>query len=300
MIRQLTWRLALSAVALSVLAVSSLPVDVASARAAKPTGNQSCGPNIYKQDGQAWRCTFADDFSGSSLDTRKWFVQETANSGFGVGGECFVKSRNNVSVGGGSLRLTARREPNPFTCASPGASYTTQYTSGSVSTYGLFAQAYGRFEIRARFPAAKVAGLQSALWLWPANPSKYGAWPMSGEIDIAEEYSQYSDRVIPYIHYISTDLSAQHTNTACLINDVSAPHTYVAEWTASTITISYDGVTCLKHTISPAAPLTGSAPFDQPFIVALTQALGVGNNAFDPSSTPLPATTQVDYVHVWS
>ena len=34
-------------------------------------------------------------------------------------------------------------------------------------------------------------------------------------------------------------------------------------------------------------------------MVALTQALGIGSNAFDPATTPLPATTQIDYVHVW-
>ena len=39
--------------------------------------------------------------------------------------------------------------------------------------------------------------------------------------------------------------------------------------------------------------------FDWPSFVALTQALGVGTNAFDPATTPVPATTQVDYVHVW-
>jgi hypothetical protein len=40
-------------------------------------------------------------------------------------------------------------------------------------------------------------------------------------------------------------------------------------------------------------------PFDQPFFVALTQALGQNGNAFDPNTTPLPATTQVDHVRVW-
>ena len=40
-------------------------------------------------------------------------------------------------------------------------------------------------------------------------------------------------------------------------------------------------------------------PFDQPFFVALTQALGVDTNVFNPATTPLPATTQVDYVRVW-
>jgi hypothetical protein len=45
--------------------------------------------------------------------------------------------------------------------------------------------------------------------------------------------------------------------------------------------------------------LVGSQPFDQPFMVVLTQALGITTNEFDPATTPLPATTQVDYVRVW-
>ena len=51
--------------------------------------------------------------------------------------------------------------------------------------------------------------------------------------------------------------------------------------------------------LDPASPLVGSQPFEQPFFVALTQALGVGSNEFGPATTPLPATTEVDYVHVW-
>ena len=45
-------------------------------------------------------------------------------------------------------------------------------------------------------------------------------------------------------------------------------------------------------------PLTGSQPFDHPFMIALTQALGVAGNSVT-SATPLPATTQIDYVRVW-
>jgi hypothetical protein len=51
---------------------------------------------------------------------------------------------------------------------------------------------------------------------------------------------------------------------------------------------------------NPAAPLVKPQPFDQPFFINLTQALGIGANLFDPATTPLPATTQVDYVRVWS
>ena len=70
-------------------------------------------------------------------------------------------------------------------------------------------------------------------------------------------------------------------------------------WTTSSITISFDGQTCLQDVWDPALPLVKPQPFDHPFMVALTQALGQTTNAFDPLVTPLPATTDIDYVHVW-
>ncbi|MDX6232949.1 MAG: hypothetical protein QOH68_1949 [Nocardioidaceae bacterium] len=258
----------------------------------------NCGGTLVKANGSRWVCTFVDNFDGERLDTSKWFVQRTDGSGFQGGGDCFVNSTNNVKVANGVLSLTTRKEAQAFTCKSPYGNYTTRYTSGMVSSYFRFAQAYGRFEIRAKFPAAKVAGLQSALWLWPDNPTRFGSWPASGEIDIAEFYSQYPDRAIPYIHYHAATRAGAVTNNFCMIANASGFHTYVAEWTASTITITYDGKTCLTHTIKPAAPLTGSEPFNQPFIIALTQALGIGANSVT-GSTPLPATTAVDYVRVW-
>ena len=45
------------------------------------------------------------------------------------------------------------------------------YTSGLVETKGTFAQAYGRFEVRAKLPRGQ--GIWPAHWLLPAD----GAWP---------------------------------------------------------------------------------------------------------------------------
>jgi hypothetical protein len=56
---------------------------------------------------------------------------------------------------------------------------------------------------------------------------------------------------------------------------------------------------CTISDLAPSTTTSGQQTFDQPFMVALTQALGVGDNAFDPSTTPLPATTEVDRVRVW-
>jgi hypothetical protein len=287
--------------------IPSPPSPAAAATASPPRADpdpdelpapDACGSRIAKGTGGYWECTFSDDFDGTSLDRSKWVPQRTDQSGYLNGpAACFVDSPENVSVSGGSLRLTARREPAPIGC---GPAFTTEYTSGMVTTaMGRFSQAYGRFEIRAKVPPARVRGLQTALWLWPTDAARYGAYPGSGEIDIAEMYSLHPDRAIPYIHYRADALDPNVTNTGCMISDLSAFHTYTLEWTATSMKISYDGRTCLFDHWVPASPLTGSQPFDQPFFISLTQALGVGTNEFDPATTPLPATTTVDYVRVW-
>jgi beta-glucanase (GH16 family) len=287
-------------VSAAVVASSLAAAPQSVAKPGKPPPAPACGGTaLAKSSGGYWQCTFDDEFSSSSLDTSKWVVQQTSNSSFHSGPECFVNSPNNVSVADGMLSLTARKEAAPFVCVDPSGDYMTQYTSGMVSTYGKFSQTYGRFEVRAKLPAATVAGLQESFWLWPVSPARYGAWPASGEIDFAEIYSRYSDRAIPYVHYNAASYDANVTNSYCMINDIAQFHTYAVEWTTSTITITYDGTTCLVDHWDPAAPLVKPQPFDQPFLLALTQALGIGANAFDPTTTPLPATTQIDYVRIW-
>jgi beta-glucanase (GH16 family) len=287
--------MAVTAVALLGSAVS--PWAPSAAAAAPSCGDQEAGKGIDEQ----WRCTFADEFNGAGLDPAKWVAQRTDTSGYTSGPTaCFVDSPSNIAVSGGTLDLTVRKEPAPFTCEDPHGSFPTQYTSGMVSTWDRFSQAYGRFEVRARISSARVAGLQTSLWLWPADQSRYGTWPTSGEIDIAEMFSVYPDRAIPYIHYtpLVPDLSV--TNTSCIIERPDGFHTYALVWSPRIIKVIYDGRTCLiERDWSPAPPLSAPQPFDQPFIIALTQALGMGTNAFDPSTTPLPATTSVDYVRAW-
>lgn len=281
---------AATAVGVLALAIIASPATAQSA--------PSCGAKIYKANGTAWKCTFADDFNGHVLDTKKWSVQRTA-TGMHAGQECLVNSTHNVSVSGGNLHLTARKEKARFTCQYPFGNYTTQWTSGGVTTTGKFAQAYGRFEFRAKFPDTQVAGVQTSLWLYPTT-LKYGAWPASGEIDVAEFYSRYPDRTIPYIHYFPAHGASAVTNQFCKLKP-TAYHSYVAEWTKKSITISHDGVVCLSHAINPAGLFRSApAPFDQPFAVLLTQVLGNATNVFNPATTPLPARTDIDWVRVWS
>ncbi len=266
------------------------------------SGSNCGGTQMYDSQGTLLICTFDDEFNGVSLDTTKWVVQQTATSGYtdpGTTMACFVDSPNNVSVSGGVLNLTVRQEASPFNCKVGASSFPTSYTSGMVTTYGLFSQAYGTFEVRAKLPASTIQGLQETFWLWPANSSAYGSgWPESGEIDLAEFYSDFPTLDIPYIHYNAAAPDPNVTASNCSITPGTF-NTYGLQWSPTSLTVTYNGQICLIDHPNPAAPLSGNEPFDKPFLISLTQTLGIGSNTFLPGTTPLPATTQVDWVRVW-
>jgi beta-glucanase (GH16 family) len=271
------------------------PADAAKGGGSRTTTSPDCGPAISKSTGGQWVCTFVDNFSGSALDSTKWVPFTTKSSGV-ITTECRVSSSRNITVAGGVLRLTVRKESKAIKCATPTGSYNTSYTGGNVTSQGKFAQAYGRFEIRAAFPGTTVKGLHSGLWLWP----RYFAYAEhSGEIDIAEYRTGHAGYVVPYVHYTSATPDPNRTNNWCAVSRPQDFHTYVLEWNTQTLTISYDGKVCIVDNWQPASPMIKPQPFDRPFFLNLTHSLGLYANAFDPAITPLPSTMQVDYVRVW-
>ncbi len=261
-----------------------------------------CGPAVEKADGSEWECVFSDDFAGDALDKKHWTVLSSLASGYRNGPECYLGDESplgadDVVVARGVLRLTARALDHEVVCPSLSGDFPSRWTGAFVTTYGKYTTTFGRVEVRAAFPDVDVPGVHAALWLWPQDLA-YGS-EITGEIDLAEYFSQYPDRAVPFLHYVPAVPDGTNTNNNCLLKDPDAMHTYVIEWEPGHVTISYDGEVCVDHDIAPAPPLTGSQPFDQPFTLNLTQALGVGTNAF-AESTPLPATTTVDYVRVWN
>jgi beta-glucanase (GH16 family) len=259
-----------------------------------------CGtdPTPVKTDGAPWVCSFDDEFDGTKLDTTKWLPLTTSKNGVKAGGGCFVDDPDNIGVSDGELHLTVRQEAVPVLCHSPKGNFYTYATAGQVTTSGKFAQTYGRFSIRARMPAAAAGGIHSALWLWPQSPFLTS---LLAEIDVAEVYSALNDRAIPYLHYLldktTVDLISGtnvFTNNYCMIDDVTAFHDYTLVWTPTTLTIDYDGQTCLVDNVLPLGP----SPFRQEYFLTLTESLGVGANA-PTLQTPLPSTMDIDWVRVW-
>lgn len=269
--------------------------------------SQPCGKRILRRNGTPWACVFDDEFTGHHLNRRQWIPQRTANSGFAPGDVCYLDSPHTVTVAHGTLNLTVRRHHT-----SCGTAPASRYIGGSVSTWQRFTQTYGRYEVRARIPATTSAGLQETFWLWPNTQTVYGPWPASGEIDFAEFYSQWPDWTIPYLHYNYDPRTANWATNTNVVTAWPAPNnqpgtncrinrgrynTYTLTWLPGQLSISINGHRCLTDHYRPAG-LTSPAPFDQPFMIALTQALGIGTNA-PTRRTPLPATTRIDYVRIW-
>jgi beta-glucanase (GH16 family) len=281
-------RLPLSALAAAV-AISTLVLVPLSQTVGSPVASAqgpSCNGNPDGLSGQ-WTCTFDDEFNGTSLNTANWAPQLTATSGYITGGpDCYVNNPNTISVSGGYLNLSVLKVA-PFTCV-PG--YTPSYEAGMVTTSNLFSQTYGAFEVRAKIPDVTVPGLQETLWLYPQTTPVPGN---TGEIDFAEFYSQYPTLDVPYLHYLLGIGDPDVTAYNCTI-DPSVFNTYEVDWTPSSITILYNGQTCLVD-----QPIGGPAPFNVAHFISLTQALGIGTNA-PTANTPLPATTEIDWVRAWT
>jgi len=248
--------------------------------AAKAESNRdACGPKTRKPNGRPWRCTFVDHFKVPKLS--RFWVQHPEKVPLSPGAAC--KKRKNVKVWNGQLQLSVNRTGKVFGC---------QFHVGAVTTYHTFSQKYGRFQARIRVRGTQQRGLQEAFWLWPDDRVKSkDRWPASGEIDIAETYSQHPDLAVPFLHYGSGGVQ-KGVNTA---QDCEAKrgkwHVYTLIWGPEKIEIKVDGKRCLLNT-------SGDRAFKKKYIVCFTAMNGIGGNRVT-SKTPLPSTMRVDWVKVW-
>jgi beta-glucanase (GH16 family) len=259
---------------------------------APPTQYDSCGARPRKADGSLWSCTFDDEFAGTSLDRTKWVPNTYFATWSGTTHACYRDDPSNVNVADGVLSLTMLKLDAPAPCAL--AVEPTQYMSGSVSTYHLFSQQYGRFEARMKTTAANTTGLQEAFWLWPDDRSSTINWPDSGEIDVAETFSAHPATAGSYLHYDSDQSSLLlASNASNCAASRGVWNTFAVEWGPSRIETFVNGKSCLVNT-------SGDPAFQKRYIINLTQGMGGGTWNQLVDGTPIPATVQFDYVRVWS
>jgi beta-glucanase (GH16 family) len=268
-----------------------VPVATASTAGAAFTSD-ACGTMLAKSTGGTWTCSFVDNFDGTKLDTNKWTAMDTSVIGWYKGDTCFLKDQG-YRVRAGKLELVASKRA-PFTCTTPTGGFTTQHVGGAIASAGKFSQTYGRFEARMKFPNFKGAGLHGGFWMNPQKPV-YGVWPASGEIDVAEWFSVWADRMYPSLHY--SGRTNADTAWDCSSGTLGQFHQYAVEWKPTVMNFFYDGKLCFSRSWDPVG-LTAPQPFDQPFYNVLTWGAGTSFDAPD-ANTVFPSTLTVDYVKTW-
>lgn len=245
--------------------------------------------------GQYGHLAWSDEFDGTELDRSKWTPQYGDGSQYGIPGwgnnelQSYTDSPSNLFVQNGRLNIVAQKQGN-------------QYTSARIRTLGNGEFTYGRMEASIKVPTAGQ-GLWPAFWMLPTD-SPYGGWAAGGEIDIAE-WINGMDVAHGTLHHGSAWPSNQQTTGSFnpAGGAITGFHTYAIEWDPDEIRWYFDGVLYsqknLNQWFSENAPGDAEAPFDWNFHFILNLAIGGNWPGYPNSSTPFPASLEVDWVRVW-
>ena|SRR5438105_11215395 len=225
---------------------------------------------------------FTDSFSPGSLDGTRWETCYPWAAGSGCTNEGNRELEwylpGQVSVSGGALHLTARRDP-VLGAVHRGASRWFPYRSGMVTTAGHFDFTYGLVEFEARAPAGR--GLWPALWLLPSDRS----WPP--EVDIMEAFGDLTDQVT--VTYHRTPSVA--LRTAVPVSDLTERwHSYALDWRPDSLTWYVD------H--RPVFAVQGDVPHKPMYLLATLAVSGDAQHAPD-RTTPASASFDIAQVRVW-
>lgn len=228
-------------------------------------------PLAAQADPPGWQLVWADEFDAPTLDLTKW---EPADKPADTNNELQYYTPEDVYPEAGDLVLRSRKRP--FGGRS--------YTSGLVRTRQLFAQTYGRVEVRAKLPDTQ--GLWPAHWLLPES----GDWPP--EIDITEIKGQ-QPRTVYMTHHWGRWPNVQSNGATWTGPDFTADyHTFAVEWSPGRIRWFVDGVQRFES-VNQHVP-------DEPMYLILNTAVGGDFVGAPDGSTVFPQYHRIDYVRVYT
>lgn len=253
-----------------------------------------------QREAAAWELVWADEFDRDGRpDSTNW----TYERGFVRNEELQWYQPDNATVEHGQLVIEGRREerPNPAYDAA-GRDWRTRrptiaYTSASLTTRGLHAFQYGRYEMRARIDVRP--GMWPAFW----SVGDTGRWPASGEIDVMEYYNGV---VLANVAWADSAGRARWSSVRTPVADLGGAawasnyHVWRMEWDALAIRLYVDDRLLNTTPLDSTNNAAGNPPngLRQPHHLILNLAIG-GMNGGDPSATTFPAKLEVDYVRVY-
>jgi beta-glucanase (GH16 family) len=241
------------------------------ADASDVTADSGGAPNNIMAPGGPAHLTFHDEFDSGSLDPMRWNRWYT--NAATINSELQFYGPDSFEFGPGVLRIRADRT----------AMYGQQYTSGAITSFGSFAQAYGYFEMSARTPAGN--GLWPAFWLLPSDQS----WPP--EIDILEQLGQAPNTI--YLTYHWRDSGGMHQANGVPYNGpdyTTGQHTYAVDWRPGVIVWYVDGVE--RHRVSDSVT-------SKPMYILANLAVGGSWPVPPDSTTPFPSYYDIDYIRAY-
>jgi beta-glucanase (GH16 family) len=244
---------------------------------------------------------WADEFDRDGRpDPANW----TYETGFVRNNELQWYQPDNARVEKGMLVIEGRRERKVNPDYQPGSTdwrrgrEFAEYTASSLTTRGLHAWQYGRFEMRARIDTR--AGLWPAFWTLGVA----GGWPRCGEVDIMEYYAGV---LLANAAWGSAQRGrAVWDDSRAPLRSLGDPgwpdrfHVWRMNWDERQIRIFVDGRLLnevdLERTVNEDG--TGTNPFHQPHYLLVNLAIG-GTQGGDPSATKFPAKYEIDYIRVY-
>jgi len=231
-----------------------------------------------------WVLTWDDEFKSTAGLSRWSFVSGSVIGGSGGTHplhELQWWDQSNATVSNGNLVLTATKGLNGHSCWYGQCDYT------SVRMMSTFSQTYGLYEARIKLPAGQ--GIWPAFWM---QGSQYSTDPVgAGEIDIAEQnnrppldrlggYTHTAQGINYFYHWMSEPVSASY-------------HVYGIAWTPSRITFFVDGTPYGHLDAYPGWP------YNHPFNIILSLAVGGGWPGPPTASTHFPVRMYVNWLRVY-
>jgi beta-glucanase (GH16 family) len=238
------------------------------APAAGTIAASAAGPSGVRMpvgDLPGWHQVFADDFTGSTLNTGLWRLY-WGEPGGDPGGWF---DPGHVSVSGGKLVIGAYRDP-----ADGG-----RWATGGVSSSPGLAQTYGKYLVRFRFDSGE--GIAHAILLWPAD----NAWPP--EIDFSEDNGAGRQTDYATLHYGAANTMIGDQTPV----DLTRWHTLGVEWTPGKLVYTLDGRAwaTVANAHVPSTPMA---------LDIQTQAWACGTSTWEQcpnASTPAHVNLYVDW-----
>lgn len=199
-----------------------------------PPATGPSGEPLPVGDLPGWRQVFTDDFTGTALDTSRWWDYDAGTEIVNSEGRGFYDSSRVVSVSDGGLHFDLHMEG--------GVGYS------AVLSPELPTQSFGRYSVR--FRSSTGAGSKFVWMTWPDSD----VWE-DGEINFAEDDAADGGQqsITAFNHYVG---SPREQDGFGVEADITQWHTATMEWVPGAVRFFFDGeLFGTSTTRTPTAPM---------------------------------------------